>query len=362
MAMLMDRPLQIEVLINSPGPHDQVRVRQPFQALQALGIDCRLHERPFRFSSCIRPHSLVIWQRPLPASWEKQIEHLQWLRERGCLLLTEWDDHPTLFPSKIQAHLKSCCMAPLVACHAIHGSSAALASTLNAWNPLVICLENGVAPVPSLKIQKHLSGRTRIFIGNQNREREHEQLLTPLQDWLQDDPETIAVVIGDSALASQIDQADQLEFHPLLSYQDYRKVLRSCHLALLPLQKGEPERCKTVIKWGEAAAESVAVIAGPELYPSVERNSRGEVTCCIAKDINDVITKAKQLSSNRQQRVMQVASAHEWIEQEWSLNRLVPQRLSLYQSLWQRRQKLDAALVKRLVLHAPLLSQAPFLK
>ena len=358
--MLMDRPLQIEVLINSPGPHDHVRVRQPFLALQALGIDCRLHERPFRFSSCIRPHSLVIWQRPLPASWEGQIEHLQWLRERGCLLLTEWDDHPALFPSKVQAHLKSCCMAPLVACHAIHGSSAALASALNALNPLVISLENGVAPVPSLKVKKHLSGPIRIFIGNQNRESEHRQLLTPLKKWLQDDPKTIAVIIGDPTLASQIDQADQLEHHPLLSYQDYRKVLRSCHLALLPLQKGEPERCKTVIKWAEAAAESVAVIAGPELYPSVKTNSLGEFTCCVAKDINDVITKARQLSSNRQKRVKQVTSAHKWIEQEWRLDRQLPQRLSLYESLWKRREKLDELLVKRLVLQAPLLSQAPF--
>ena len=66
--MLTDRPLRIDVLVNSPGPHDQVRIRDPFSALQQLGVDCRIQERPFRFSSCIRPHSLVIWQRPLPES------------------------------------------------------------------------------------------------------------------------------------------------------------------------------------------------------------------------------------------------------------------------------------------------------
>ena len=32
--MLTDRPLRIEVLVNSPGPHDQVRISEPFEAPQ----------------------------------------------------------------------------------------------------------------------------------------------------------------------------------------------------------------------------------------------------------------------------------------------------------------------------------------
>ena len=153
----------IKVLINSPGPHDQVRVRQPFLALQALGIDCRIHERPFLFNSCIRPNSLVIWQRPLPNRWRRQVEHLQWLRQRGCLLLTEWDDHPALFLSNIQHKLNLCRMAPLVACHAIHGSSVTLASALRPLNPLTVCFENGVDSVKTLNEEKHRSdfARTR---------------------------------------------------------------------------------------------------------------------------------------------------------------------------------------------------------
>ena len=115
--MLNDRPLQIEVLVNSPGPHDQVRIREPFMALQALGVDCRIHERPFRFNDCIRPYSLVIWQRPLPESQQRQWEHLQWLRQRGCLLLTEWDDHPELLPASVRQQLADQAMAPPRLCH-----------------------------------------------------------------------------------------------------------------------------------------------------------------------------------------------------------------------------------------------------
>ena len=360
--MLKDRPLRIEVLINSPGPHDQVRVRQPFLALQALGVDCRIHERPFLFNSCIRPHSLVIWQRPLPASWQRQIEHLQWLRQRGCLLLTEWDDHPALFPSNIRDKLNLCSMAPLVACHAIHGSSVPLASALRAWNPLTVCLENGVDPVTAINEDKHRSNLTRIFIGNQNRETEHYQLIIPLQRWLKNDQKIIAVIVGDSDLANKIARPNQIERYPLLSYTKYRDVLRTCQIALLPLKKGNAERCKTVIKWAEAAAESVAVVAGPELYPTIQSNSLGDTTCCIGKDIEDIVTKARELSLKREQRIKQVRSAYKWVEQEWALNKLLPHRLALYNSLWQRRQKLDSLLITRLSGKAPLLTQSPFIK
>ena len=163
--MLKDRRLKIEVLINSPGPHDQVRVRQPFLALQKIGVDCRLHERPFRFNSCIRPHSLVFFGKGhYHQAGKCRSNTFSGCEERGCLLLTEWDDHPNLFPKKIQKQLRSCEMAPLVACHAIHSSSAALATTLKFWNPLVICLENSVEEIPALQLQKHMSERLKYLL------------------------------------------------------------------------------------------------------------------------------------------------------------------------------------------------------
>ena len=359
--MLMDRQLQIEVLINSPGPHDMVRVRQPFLALQDLGVNCRLHERPFRFNHCIRPHSLVIWQRPLPISWERQIEHLQWLRERGCLLLTEWDDHPDLFPEPIQEKLQATGMAPLIACHAIHSSSAALISALSTYHPLVLGLENGVRSIPPLSICKHQNAPIRVFIGNQNREHEHSQLVPQLRHWLEDNPDLTAVVIGDEALAKGLNRPRQIELHPWLAYADYRQLLRSCQLALLPLQPGVAERCKTVIKWAEAAAESVAVIAGPELYPSVQRDHRGQTTCRIASHPADVVPHARDLAIHLEARLKQITAAYHWVQQDWNLDRLLPERLRLYQELWMRRSKLDTRLMERLGAKASILHQAAFL-
>ena len=359
--MLMDRPLKIEVLINSPGPHDEVRVRQPFLALQAAGVDCRLHERPFRFSTCIRPHSMVIWQRPLPSGWRQQLEHLQWLRERGCLLLTEWDDHPALFPLPIQRSLKASGMAALVACHAIHGSSAVLAAELKAWNPHVLTLENGVADIPQLSTQKHLEKRIRVMIGNQNRYQEHQELLPSLQGWLKRNPLIHIVIIGDTDLTNKLNIPHQVELHPRMDYYRYRELLRGCHIALLPLRRGGPERCKTVIKWAEASAESVAVVAGPELYNSVRVDKSGQSTCRMAAESSDVVAQAEDLAENHETRLMQVKAAHSWVQRDWSLPHLLEKRLELYRLIWRKRQLLDQHLLDRLGSSESLLHQEPFI-
>ena len=355
----MERPLKIEVLINSPGPHDQVRVRDPFLALISMGVDCRIHERPFRFNSCVRPHSLVIWQRPLPISWQRQIEHLQWLRERGCLLLTEWDDHPSIFPAKVQEKLVQQSMAPLVACHAIHSSSATLAKVLSHYNPHVLVLENTTSSVPSLNLLKHERKKLRIFLGNQNRTAEYMSISNQLVEWLESDPDIELVLIGDSELNETL-EGQTVEHHPLLPYFDYRKILSSCQMALLPLNYGKANRCKTVIKWVEAAAESVAVVAGPELYNNVEVGHKASKTCSIAKNLKDTIPLARKLRLDLAKRKAMVSNSHDWVQKQWQLSQQLPQRLDLYQKIWKRRSILDKKLIQNLGAKAPILLQAPF--
>jgi len=338
------RPLQIEVLINSPGPHDQVRVRDPFLALQGLGVDCRIHERPFRFNSCIRPHSLVIWQRPLPESRQRQWEHLQWLRERGCLLLTEFDDHPRLFPKRVQWDLAKLQLAPLELCHGIHTSSSQLAALLRPVNPVALVLDNTVAEIPPLNLQKHLAGGTlRVFIGNQNREQEHQQLVKSLLSWILEDPNMQLVVVGDRGLTKSL-PAERLEPHPLLPYPSYRQLLQSCHIALLPLGTSLSNRCKTPIKWLECAAESVAVVAGPELYgQALGIESQG-----LVNQLDQITPKARELALDSQKRLTEISKAHQWVSSQYQLANQINWRLHYYEKLWQKRANLDKKLTERL--------------
>jgi hypothetical protein len=341
--MLTDRPLQIEVLVNSPGPHDQVRIREPFGALQQLGVDCRIHERPFRFSSCIRPHSLVIWQRPLPESRQRQWEHLQWLRERGCLLFTEWDDHPDLFPALIRAPLEAMALAPLDLCHGLHTSSARLAQELGATQPLGLVLENQVASIPPLDLGKHQRAPLRVLVANQNRGAEHQTISPALVDWARACQQLQVVVLADRQLAQQIPAA-QLEFHPLLDYAQYRAVLRSCQIALLPLAPGVANGCKTPIKLLECGAESVAVVCGPELYGRFAPPG----VAAVAPNLEAVVAMARGLAGDLQQRLRQVRQAHAWVTDQWQLAPAISMRLWLYQQVWRRRKQLDQRLVERI--------------
>ena len=340
--MLNDRPLQIEVLVNSPGPHDQVRIRDPFAGLQRLGVDCRIHERPFRFSNCIRPHSLVIWQRPLPESRQRQWEHLQWLRERGCVLLTEWDDHPDLFPQTIRAQLESMSMAPLVLCHGIHTSSARLAAALTRHNPVSLVLDNSVTPIPRIDLAKHRETTLRLFIGNQNRCEEHQQIASDLNRWLQEEPGLSVVIVGDRGLASRLPET-RFTLYSRLSYRNYRRLLASCQLALLPLDNRPANWCKTPIKLLECAAESVATISGPALYPAFA--APGTTRHC--NRLHGFIAAAQELASNHEQRLQTVVAAHNWASRNWNEHNHLAIRQWLYTKIWAHRHALDNSIVAR---------------
>jgi hypothetical protein len=341
--MLADRPLRIEVLVNSPGPHDQVRIREPFGALQQLGADCRIHERPFRFSHCIRPHSLVIWQRPLPESRQRQWEHLQWLRERGCLLFTEWDDHPELFPSSIRHQLEATEMAPLQLCHMLHTSNPKLLEALRPWQPLGLAMENTIHTIPAPNPDKHHNGNIRVFVGNQNRGEEHSKLRPHLQAWLQQDARIQIVIIGDRNLASKLPN-ERIEYHPILNYAPYRRLLSSCQIALLPLEQTIANSCKTPIKWLECVAESVAVIAGPELYKQACPDG-----CSVwAPTIEQIVPLATALANEPSRRIALTTNAYHWLKANGILTDHTSFRLWIYQQLWRKRQRIDALTVRRL--------------
>lgn len=357
-----EKPLKLEILVNSPGPHDEVRIRQPFQELQKKGVDCRIHERPFRFNDCIRPHSLVLWQRPMPDSWQDHMEHLQWLRERGCLLLTEWDDHPDLFNEKIRRGMKRIKMAQLVGCHAIHTSSAALATAMREWNPLSFVIENGIKNIQSLDLRKHNNSTTTVFIGNQNREIEHQSLAKELKKWGKEDSNIKIIIVSDKNLVYSIGESISYEYYETLSYANYRALLSRCQIALLPLNKGTAQRCKTVIKWAEASAESVAVVAGPELYNNIEFDRMGNKLATLANSGEEIIKKARELKGRKEVRKSQVKNAYDSVKRNWNLEGFVKERKALYEALWRKRVEIDNQLVERLKHKVKLLNQNKLLQ
>ena len=317
----------IDVVVNSAGPWSTVRVEQPYTALQQYGWDVHFVPTPFDPLRHIRDRALVIWQRPLPESVQQWRLILQGLRSRSCLVLVDWDDHPDLFVPSIRERFKAVDHIHLRCCHGIQTSNSRLAKVLRRFQPNVFVLENGVHPFPSLRTPE-VEVQARVFLGNFNRVQEQRLLASSLREWLLEPHGPLLVTVGTSGLEGLL-PSERVESHPPLSYDAYRQLLSSCHIAMLPLQYGEPQSCKTPIKWLEAAAESVAVVAGPELYgPWIEHSRYG----LYADSLADMVPLARQLVERPQQRLEMVSRAHARA-QDFRLETLLPWRMALYRHL-----------------------------
>ena len=179
-------------------------------------------------------------------------------------------------------------------------------------------------------------------MGNFNREQEQRQLVPGLKQWFQESEGPHLVTVAASALDGLL-PPEQIETHPPLDYSAYRQLLASCQVALLPLQCGEPQACKTPIKWLEAAAESVAVVAGPELYgPWLDQGRYG----LFASDLSAMVPLARQLVEQPQQRMELVKRAHARAH-DFQLESLLPWRVALYHHLNRMAEPLETALGRR---------------
>ena len=338
----MERELQIEVLVNSPGPHDRVRVTEPFGLLKSCDVDVRIHRAPFHLPSTIRPHSLVIWQRPLPESWQQQMNILRWVRDRGCLLVTEWDDHPDLFPVQIRKQLNATNMAALRCCHIIQTSSSKLGEALKAYNPYCIIIENATELIPPINLKKHNTNKPRVFIGNQNRGKDHKQLIQGLNHWCNRDRTLRIVIIQDRELAEALPK-EQVEFDPTTAYDKYRSLLRGCQIALMPLSKTNGNACKTPIKWIEAASESVVCVGGPELYSKVFNPNKG----ILVGEQQSIPYIAEKLWEDSESRCRIATEAHRCVKEQHQLIQTNKYRHWMYNQIWRKRRQLDKKLLER---------------
>ena len=199
--------------------------------------------------------------------------------------------------------------------------------------------------IPSLNLKKHKKkDNPRIFIGNQNRHNDHQQLIEGLNQWCRRDKTLKLIIIQDQKLAMALPKT-QVEFHLTSNYEKYRSLLRGCHIALMPLSKSHANACKTPIKWIEAAAESVVCVGGPELYSAVFYNCKEGVLVHEPKKIAKV---AEELWLNPEVRCKIATAAHRSVQKQHSLKLTNIYRLWMYNHLWRIREQIDQKLLNRL--------------
>lgn len=339
------------MLLNSPGVHDEVRIRRPYGELQRIGVDCRIHERPFRMRQCVREGSIIIWQRPLPETRELMIQNFIWFSKRDCLLLIDLDDHPELFDKETKNKMVSQRYANIRFCHGILTSNGHLAEELRKYNPAIFTVDNCIGDEESVKgdlkegAKDNKSEEIRVFVANQNRKEEHKQLGEILKELQIKAPNIHFEIIADSSLAEHLPQ-QAVTSHPRLGYKEYRKILSRCHIALAPLNQSVQNKCKTVIKWQECAAEDVVLVGGPELYG---RTLNKDVGVWI-NDINELLPITRKLIDDPVLRANITKKAKNHLrENGWAGPYQTLWHRWLLETLWKKRHRLDWYSKERIV-------------
>jgi hypothetical protein len=323
------------------GGVSEVRVTQPIQALQSdsaiLAFIQDEEEMPEGHPDL--PH-IAILHRPLLLG-PSGIERIKKLLAKGYLIVTEFDDHPS-FMAERGIDLNE--LLTFKAVHAIQTSTPALAEVLRAENPEVAVFPNAVLALPEIRNFAN-PGHLTLFFGALNRSADWQPFTPVLNEVaLAAGPRLGFSVVHDQAFFDAL-QTPHKRFTPTCDYPTYLNLLGSAELAFLPLADTEFNRAKSDLKFIEAGACRVAVLASPVVYGNTVEEGR---TGMLFRDEAQLRGWLLRLLAYPAAARLMGDAAREVVAQERMLAYQVARRHAWYQSLWQRREALSAALQARL--------------
>jgi glycosyltransferase involved in cell wall biosynthesis len=117
-----------------------------------------------------------------------------------------------------------------------------------------------------------------------------------------------------------------------------------CEIAFLPLSGTRFNSFKSDLKFVEAGAHRLAVLASPVVYGDTVRD--GE-TGLIIRTPDDLRAALRRLLAAPDTARAMGEAARDWVKENRMLAGQVRARLAWYRSLWARRAALDAALLRR---------------
>jgi hypothetical protein len=289
--------------------------------------------------------ALFIFHRPVLAG-EGGLEQVRGLIARGWLVLCEFDDHPSFLPAMQRNDIYN-----FRAVHAVQTSTEPLAEVLRQANPEVAVFPNAVARLPEPRNFADPS-RLTLFFAGLNREDDWPPYLGALN--------AVAALAGkrlhfrivaDAGLFEALHTSHK-SFVPLCDYETYQDLLARSEISLMPLRDTVFNRCKSDLKFIEAAACRVAALASPVVYADSIEDGR---TGLLFRDAAELQKRLLHLLVDPAQARAVGDAARGMVARERMLAGQVAQRLDWYRSLWARREELHRALLERV----PELDRAP---
>lgn len=249
-----------------------------------------------------------------------------------CVLVYEIDDHPSILPDP----------AILACFHAVTVSTGPLAEVVRQWNPNVFVVPNQLPEIPPLEPK---DATPSIFFGALNREDAWRPIMPALNRVLADYPGLSVTVVHDRAFFDAIEH--DKTFFEFLPYDRYRELLRAHAIAILPLGDSPFDRCKSPLKFLEAAAEGVACVMSDTVYGDVWCGPEGPRAACYRTPAG-FEAGLRMLIDQPGLRRACAERAHAYVRDHRLIGRHYRDRYDLYRGLLARKAELDAGLVERL--------------
>ncbi len=329
----------VSTALNPVGGVTDVRILEP---MSAIATDCSI-------SSYIVPNfdppdlpldepKIFILHRPrLPLDhWHNVVRRLS---GRGYIVVVEFDDQPELMLPSQRPGLHTFRVA-----HAVQTSTEPLGAYFAGLNPEVAVFPNAIRRLPDARNYAELDNLT-LFFGGLNREDDWSPFLPVLNAVAALADERLRFqIVSDRALFDGLNTPHKT-FAPLCDYETYGRLLGGCELSFMPLSDTPFNRCKSDLKFIEAASHRVAAIASTTVYGDSIKD--GE-TGLLFSDSNSLQRLLMRLLAEPHLGRTIGDAAQAYIIRHRMLAYQVSRRIAWYRSLWHRREALHHGLVSRM--------------
>ncbi len=265
------------------------------------------------------------------------------LAEAGCLIIAEIDDDPEALEG-----LHHCDFMPLRAVHAIQTTTEVMAETCRRWNPNVAVFPNQVAELSPPR--EYRDEPPVIFYGSLHREKDWAPIMPALNRVLADHPGVAVRVIADRLFFDALECPLKL-FHPFCPWPEYRSILRTCDIAIVPLEDTRFNRHKSDIKFLECASEGVACLmsrvacqAIPVCSPFVFEYTNPQM---FDLNLQQLIANHAPFSKSGSVRRDLAGAAYTYVRDHRLLSQYYRHRYDVYTHWLSQRESLHRALLER---------------
>lgn len=161
-------------------------------------------------------------------------------------------------------------------CQAVQCSTRGLAETISEFHPKVNILENQLGEIPELKYRKPDNEAPTIigYAAGENHQQDWLTIKDAVNQFAMTTENNVEFwILGDKEIYESI-ETENKKFIPLLSFEDYMRVLRLVDVSLMPLQDTKFNRSKSDVKFLESAAAGCAVLASRLVYGETIKHDR----------------------------------------------------------------------------------------